>query len=289
MNKEVTLRFENEKGLSFTIHSNGMWRFAKNGLSGFGLANGQLSFIDNVMGDGGEIKNVRLTRVDRTIKTVYMDRQNNANARDEFLRFFTFRKTYKIYVSYMNREFWAEGVLYKLQGSEHLDDTDLMGVQMTFAFANPLWKSIDNFGKDIASIFPTHGFPWMCPVDGNVAVGVFNFEQEVTLENDGDVDVYPHVVITANGYCQNPIFKINDAQIKINDIMQEGDVIDIDLGALPPRIEKNGVNFFGHADKNSEFTKMYLAIGNNTIGFDADNGSDNISVTVYYNKMYVVV
>ena len=289
MKREVILKFENEKGLSFKIHSNGMWRFAKNGLSGFGLANGQLSFVDNVMGDGGEIKNVRLTRVDRTVKAVYMDRMNNAQARSEFLKFFTLRKKYKVFISYMDREFWAEGVLYKLQGSENLDDTDLMGMTMTFAFANPLWKSIDDFGKDIASIMPTCGFPWLCPLDGSVAVGVFNFEREVTLSNDGDVDVYPRVIITASGYCLNPVFKINDAQVKINDTMADGDVIVMDLGALPPRIEKNGVNYFGHADKKSEFTKMFLVIGNNTISFDAENGSDNISVTVFYNKMYTVV
>lgn len=289
MNKEVVLKFYKSNGLCFEIKSGGMWRFAKNGLSGFGIANGQISYVDNVMGDGGEIKNVRLTRVDRTIKAVYMDRQNNANARDEFLHFFTFGLTYKVYISYMNRELWAEGVLSKMMMSEHLDDTDLMGVTMTFTFANPLWKSTNDFGRDIASVQSGVGFPWMCKVGGSVAIGTFNFEHEIKIYNNGDVKIYPRVIIRANGYCQNPIFQINDAQVKIIDEMANGDEIVLDLGALPPRIEKNGVNFFGHADKQSEFTKMYLDLGDNTISFDADNGSDKISVTVYYNKMYVVV
>lgn len=290
MKDEVIIKFTKPDKTSFTIRQNGDWRFLKNGLSGFGLANGQLSYVDNVMGDGGEIKNVRFTRVDRTISTTYMLRDYNANARKTFTKFFTPRTTYKIYLTYMGETRWADGTLYKLQMSENLDDDLLLTATMTFAFANPLWKSVDDFGKDIASVTEKWAFPWLCDIssEGN-PVGVFNFDRMINMFNDGDVPSYPKVIILAKGYCENPIFIINDAYVKINDIMQENDEIELDLGALPPTIRKNGVNYFGHADKSSEFTKMYLDLGNNVVSFDADNGSDNIAVTVYYNKMYMVI
>ena len=287
---EVIIKFVKSDKSTFTIRQEGDWRFLKNGLVGFGLANTQLSYVDNVMGDGGEIKNVRLTRVDRTVSTAYMLREYNEQARREFTKFFTPRNTYKVFLTYMNETRWAEGTLYKLQMSERLEDDHLLTATMTFAFANPLWKSIDDFGKDIAEVTERWGFPWMCDINkGGNPVGVYNFDRTINLFNDGDVPSYPKVIILAKDYCENPIFKINDAQVKINDIMQEGDEIELDLGALPPTIRKNGVNFFGHADKSSEFTKMYLDLGDNVVSFDADNGSDNIAVTVFYNKMYMVI
>lgn len=289
MINEVIIRFVKPDNTSFTIRQNGNWRFLKDGLSGFGLADGQLSYVDNVMGDGGEIKNIRLTRIDRTIKAVYMLRDYNSNARRDFTKFFTPRITYKVYLTYMGVTRWAEGTLYKLQMSEKLDDTLLLSATMTFAFANPLWRSVDDFGQDIAAISPRFGFPWMVEVDNSIPVGVFNFAREVNLYNDGDVISYPRVIILAKGYVENPKIIINGAYVKINDILADNDEIVMDFGALPPTVKKNGVNYFGHADKKSQFTKMYLDLGDNVISFDADNGSDNLAVTIYYNKMYTVI
>lgn len=289
MINEVVIKFVKPDNTNFIIRQNGNWRFLKDGLSGFGLADGQLSYVDNVMGDGGEIKNIRLTRIDRTIKAVYMLRDYNANARREFTKFFTPRITYKVYLTYMGVTRWAEGTLYKLQMSEKLDDELLLSATMTFAFANPLWKSVDDFGQDIAAITPNFGFPWMVEVDNPIPVGVFNFAREVNLYNDGDVFSYPRVIILAKGYVENPKIIINDAFVKINDVLAENDEIIMDFGALPPTVKKNGVNAFGKADKKSQFTKMYLDIGDNVVSFDADNGSDNLAVTVYYNKMYTVI
>ena len=289
MMNDVIIKFYKADGESFTISRGGEWRFLKKGLSGFGLASGSLSYSDNVMGDGGEIKNVRLTRVDRTVKAVYMIPTANSQARQSFLKFFRIRETYKVVLSYMGVTRWAEGILYKLQMSEKLDDDLLLNATMTFAFANPLWKSMDNFGKDIAAVTETAGFPWLSPIGVGTPAGVFNFSREVILSNDGDVVSYPSIIITAKDDVLNPIIRINDAFVKINDAMTEGDTITLNLGALPPRVEKNGVNYFGHADKTSQFNKMYLDLGDNTVSFDADDGSDNLAVTVYYNKMYTVI
>ena len=290
MINETSVRFVRPDGLSFTIHQNGEWRFLNNGLLGIGKADGRLSYVDNVMGDGGEIKNVRLTRIDRTVKAAYVMPYNNAAARRSFMKFFTPRLLYKVYVSYMGQTRWAEGVLYKMQLSETLDDEMLLNATMTFAFANPLWKSVDDFGKDIASVTEKWGFPWLCPIntEGN-PVGIYNFEKRVHLDNDGDVLTYPKVIILAKGYVENPSIIINGNFVKVNDILQENDEIVFNLGDLPPTVTKNGANFLGHCDKSSQFNLMYFDVGDNVVEFNAENGSDNMAVTFYYNKMYTVI
>ena len=68
--------------------------------------------------------------------------------------------------------------------------------------------------------------------------------------------------------------------------MQRGDAIDMDFVSQPPRITKNGANYVGHCDRTSSFTEMILKRGDNTIQYDADNGSNHMNVTVYYNKQY---
>ena len=290
MKNETSVKFAKPDGTSFIIQQTGEWRFLKNGFLGFGKADGRLSYVDNVMGDGGEIKNVRLTRVDRTIKTAYVMPYNNDNARRALTKFFTPRLAYKIYVSYMGITRWAEGVLYKMQLSETLDDELLLNATMTFAFANPLWKSVDDFGEDIASVTEKWAFPWLCAINtiGN-PVGIYNFDKKVNLFNDGDVLTFPQVIIYAKGYVENPSVIINGNFVKVNDILYEGDEIVMNLGDLPPTVTKNGNNFLGHCDKQSQFNLMYLDVGDNVLSFDADNGSDNLAVTVYYNKMYTVI
>ena len=289
MVNNTVVRFVKDNGSEFVIQRDTDWRFLKNGLINIGTADGQLTYADNVMGDGGKIQNVRLTRVDRTIQAAYLKRDNNGTARQEFAKFFVPKTTYKIYVSYMGVTRWAEGTLYRMQLSENLDDEDLLTATVTFAFANPFWKSVDNFGHNIAEVVPMKAFPYLCKVGSEVPTGAFLFDRQVHLHNEGDINIYPDIIIRASDSCTNPIFYINDAFIKINDIMSSGDEITLNLGAMPPRIEKNGQNYFGHVDKSSQLTLCYLKQGDNIVSFNADDGASSLAVTVYYNKMYMVI
>lgn len=53
------------------------------------------------------------------------------------------------------------------------------------------------------------------------------------------------------------------------------------------RITKNGLNWIHHIDRTSSFTDMGLTPGDNTIGFKADSGDNNMEVYVYFFQQYL--
>ena len=71
-----------------------------------------------------------------------------------------------------------------------------------------------------------------------------------------------------------------------DDTMKAGDVIIMDFTKSPPTIEKNGSNYIGHCDRASAFDEMILNVGDTEISFDADDGSNQLEVSIYYNKLY---
>ena len=131
------------------------------------------------------------------------------------------------------------------------------------------------------------GFPYLCnPEFGGAPTGVFEFSENVILNNDGDVDTYCKVVITARGEVVNPKIIIGDKYVRIIDIMEDSDVITIDFTANPPTVQKNGVNVIGNTDKTSSFIGMELAVGDTEVSFDADDGTNLMEVQLFYNKLY---
>jgi len=82
---------------------------------------------------------------------------------------------------------------------------------------------------------------------------------------------------------------INDNYIRILDILERDDVIEINTNVIPPTVKKNGVNILGKCDRTSNFDLMYLVLGQNTIKFDADNGTDEMIVSVHFRKVYTMI
>ena len=111
----------------------------------------------------------------------------------------------------------------------------------------------------------------------------------VNISNDGDVEAYCKVVFKSKGAVLNPKLIINGHYVRVIDQMQDGDVIVMDFVASPPTVTKNGVNFIGKCDRTSEFDKMALVVGDSTLQYDADNGTNVLSVSVYFNKLYAAM
>lgn len=287
MDREIT--FFRADGKSFKVGDSQPWRFLKSkGIDGFADFSGAVSQVENYSTDGGRIENVRLSLKDRTIGIAYTDIANNRAARDAFKQFFIYNMDYDIYVSYMGVTRWAKGKLYKMQMSNAIEDY-LQTAIMTFRFSNPYWLSPDDFGKDIATITPMVAFPYISPVGIGITGGKFEFDQEVTILNDGDANTYPIITVRAKGSVENPIIIINGAQVKIVDDLVEGDEIVFNFESLPPTIKKNGANALGLTDRTSNFDEMYFALGENTISYDADNGSNNMSVSLRFYKKYALI
>lgn len=282
--------FYRDDGRVFRVGDSQPWKFSKgsNKLDGFTEFSGAASQVENYSTDGGRIERIRLSPKDRTIGIAYTDIANNKAARNTFTAFFIYNMSYNIYVTYMGVTRWARGRLYKMWLSDDAEDY-LQKAKMTFKFENPYWLSLDNFGKDIASIVPMVAFPYISPVGIGLPAGKFEFDQQVEIVNDADADTYPVITVKAKGNVTNPAIIINGEQVKLTDALTVGDEVIFNFEAIPPTIKKNGVNALGLCDRTSNFDAMYFARGDNTISYDADDGSTNMSVSVKFYKKYALI
>ena len=246
----------------------------------------EISSTANALGDGAYISNVRAGQRDFTIQAKTTNPRNNAILRNGVTSFFNSKKPYKVYLTYLGRTRWFEGYINKL----NIPTANIhrpLELTIIFTAATPYLRSVDEFGKNIAAIQAMAGFPYLCNPDfGGAPTGLFEFSENVILNNDGDVDTYCKVVIKARGDVVNPKIIIGDKYVRIIDIMEDGDVITIDFTANPPTVQKNGVNFIGNTDKTSSFIGMELAVGDTEVSFDADDGTNLMEVQLFYNKLY---
>ena len=289
MEHKVRIRIVRDDSKEFVMDGTD-WRIKE--LSGFGSFDNDITMIDNAIGDGGIYGSNRIAQKDRTIVAKSRNPVINEILRKVAVSFFNPKKIFKVYVTYMGVTRWCEGKIHKFDlPTESIYVS--MTLTITFLFANPFLKSYDNFGKNIASVVGMCAFPYMCSVTGGtpqgITGGIFNFAQKVMLENDGDVDAYCKAVFTAKGEVINPKLMINGNYVRVLDNMVAGDVIIIDFTKNPPTVQKNGVNFIGHCDRTSAFDDMALIVGNSEVSFDADNGSNLLDVSIYYNKLYVAM
>lgn len=283
MNREVKVEIIRSDGQHFIMDGTN-WKIPNDGLGGWGDVENDLTIIDNSIGDGSVLSSKRIGKKDRTIKGVVSNSAYNDIFRRVITSFFVAKYTYDVYVTYMGITRWATGELYKFNSSmknvrDHLEFT------ATFMFVNPFLKSVEDFGKNIASV-SGGGFPYLCQIDKTGFTGILNFANQVVLENDGDVDCYCVAVFTAKGSVVNPKLIINDRYVRILDTMASGDIITIDFTKSPPTVTKNGDNIIGKTDRTSTFEGMELPLGDSVISFTADNGSSLLDVSIYFNKLY---
>jgi len=289
MSKTVNLRFINESGESFNIGTGYLWRFQKAGFDGFSEFSGSYSTSENSSRDGGNTDNIRLGAKDRTVKLAYLDWRDSEKARARWFRFFRYGEKYKVYITCENVTRWANATIKKMAMSEPTESDYLPKVTMTLHFDDPYWMSVEDFGRDLASITANFGFPWMCPVNKEIPVGIFNFDRSVTVLNDGEHLAYPVLTISFSDDVVDPIVSINDGFIKIIGTYSRDDKIVIDYTNNPPTVRNNGENILGRCDRASKFEDMYILIGQNTVAFDAYSGNDDMSVVLKFNKLYTVI
>lgn len=150
---------------------------------------------------------------------------------------------------------------------------------------DPYFYSKDDFGKNIAAVKTTFGFPFISPVGKGFNVGIYNFKRAIGVENTGDVETYFSIRLEAFGDVANPKVIKDNAYIRIIDTLHKNDVVQVNL--VDNTIRKNGVNCIGKVDRTSSFSGMRLDVGNNTVSFAADDGDTNMRVLLYYNLRYL--
>lgn len=237
--------------------------------------------------DGSIVTGSHVTGRSIRIKAQVKNRSLNDVCRRFAIAFFNQKHRFKLYITYMGRTRWIEGIIDGMSiPAKNVYENQTMDV--TFYCSKPYFKSVDDFGKNIASATPRLAFPYIQTDTIPVVASYYNFAKNVNIENDGDVETFAQIIINMTGKVTNPvIFKDETKYIRVFGDFFKGDVINVDMVNLDVTI--NGEKALHKLDKTSSFTDCALAVGNNVIGFDAEDGYDNMQVNVYFNKMYMGV
>lgn len=281
----VLIRIIRSDGKSFVLGT-GAWRILSDGLKGIDFPNFSVYSDKNGVGDGALLSGKRIDDRDIQVKCKSTDPSANASVRSSTISFFNPKYTFRLYITYHGVTKWIDS---EMQGfscpSENVHRP--MTLTVKFYCKDPMLKSVDDFGKDIASISAGFGFPYVECEDPVIPAyaDIYSYNHEVVIENDGDAMTYPRVTINFNGSALNPKIYKDDYYVRILGRFKEGDVVEIDFENCT--IRKNGINWIQNIDRASTFTEMGLNLGDSKIGFAADDGDGNMAVFVYYNKLYL--
>ena len=136
-------------------------------------------------------------------------------------------------------------------------------------------------------------FPLVIPEDDGFIFGYRADTLQTTFENLGDATAGATFILKADGgtVTSPSITHVESGrQIRLNYFMQDGD--EIRVISMPTRVAiiingyKNGMSFL---DFNPDGNFFMLDFGMNTIAYNADENVMNLSVSVFYDPVYLGV
>lgn len=283
MDTEVRILFKRADNQEFVIDESDWGAVTINGAS---AAEYEVFTESRGAGDGDIITGKRVKSRSLEVVARVMDTLQNDVLRRQALTFFNPKQVYKIYLTYMGITRWIDGTLAAVK----CDNAYIWAPQQLSVFLvcpDPFWRSVDDFGQDIAAETPRWGWPYMDHSTYGVLASLYNFARDVVFEYDGDVPGYFRAELTADAEVTNPKLIKDGYYVRILDTMQAGDTISIDFEA--GRVAKNGKNILAKVDRASNFTAIQMSPGTNTVRYEADAGDNALHVVLYYNKLYLGV
>lgn len=273
----------------------GDWRIPKDGLENWANLPYSVFSAEIPSYDGAIVTGKRVSSVDRTITAECCGSEPDA-MRAAAIRFFNPKYTFEVHLTYRGRTRWCSGEQIGFKASEG-NMYQKPSITWTILCPNPYMQSESDFGEDIAEVTGCFGFPWVSfipdednneypPNDWSIA-SVHSFSQSVDVKNDGDVGSGLRVIIKATGDVENPSFRLGEGWVKVLTELQYGDEITLDATSRPPVVLLNGENAMHLVDKESSILNIRIPVGDSTIEYDADDGYQNLSVSVFWNKQYL--
>lgn len=166
-----------------------------------------------------------------------------------------------------------------------------MDFTVTLYCPNPMLKSVDSYGRNIAAYVPQFAFPFRCTAEKKQNMGYRKTGNTIAVQNNGDKEIGLRAVITAeHGPVSDPKVKNEDSGkfIQVHVEMQQGDTLVISTLPRQKQIVFNGTNAMAHMDRASDLT-LGLSKGDNLLSYEAGQGRPNMSVRLYYTPEYLGV
>lgn len=165
------------------------------------------------------------------------------------------------------------------------DNKDWQKGLLQFSANDPYLYKKDAVSVDIATWIGSFEFPLEIPEDG-IEMGYRSPSLIVNAFNDGQESTGMLIRFRALGTLTNPsLFNVNTREeLKVNIVMQGGDIIEISTYSRRKTIKliRNGVetNIFNNLDLSSKF--LQLDIGDNLFRYNAEDGLDNLEVSMIF-------
>jgi hypothetical protein len=159
-------------------------------------------------------------------------------------------------------------------------------VQLLYSANNPFWYSESEIIETFQGVEPLIQFPFTMSPTEPVIFG--NMIPSKLATNHGQVQA--PVVIEIQGACVNPRIENETTGefIAFRDLtMVAGDVLVIDTTFGQKRVELNGVNVFNKLDFASTF--FNLEIGDNSIDFSDETGTNETMIHFIYKNLYITI
>ena len=156
---------------------------------------------------------------------------------------------------------------------------------------NPYWQDLSINRTDIAIWQGSFEFPLEL-VDEGIEMGYREPSLIINVLNQGDVTCGMKIQFKALATVVSPsLFNVNTREyFKINKTMEAGEVINVTTHFQNKRVQlnKNGVvSTLTGWDYTSTF--LQLDVGDNLLRYDADDGLDNLEVSIYFTPQYLGV
>lgn len=292
-NRHERVYYENDKGGRVEIAYS--FPFFLQGLSGTDGINADITKINAAGQDGTTITNVNLTdrqmRLQGTIKGY--SKADIETYRKKLLQVFNPKVQGWLQYEYgdVKRKIRCQ-VESATRFSKKFTGYRYQDFLIDFVCANPYWQNLNEIEQNIAKWSGLLEFPLEITEEG-IEVGMRQPSVIVNIFNSGDVECGIKVEFKALATVVNPLLlNINTMEfIKINRTMEEGEVITVTthFGNKRAELEKSGIksNAFNYVDIESTF--LQLDIGDNMLRYNADEGLDNLSISIYYTPQYLGV
>lgn len=245
---------------------------------------------DNVMGDGITVTNRRIKHRSIILEVEYTGNSQELE-RPKLANFFNLYNSGKLIINYQGTERLINYIVesYKVKSKNLYEPFKFL---VALICPNPFFQDIYETKEEVAIWRGLFEFPLELTEEG-IELGYREPSLIANINNKGDVACGMKIQFKALATVVNPsLFNVNTREyFKINKAMNAGEIITVTTHFQNKRVElnRNGVvsNAFNWIDPTSTF--MQLEPGDNLLRYDADEGIDNLEVSIWHTPQYLGV
>jgi len=241
----------------------------------------------NTEQDGATVTSTKVNQREIVITGDIEENENKLKNRDCLIRFFDPHSQGTMFITRNNI---SRKIQYNVSSLSFPTNKMYNRIEFTLSLEcteDPYFSDAKNRGNYLTLINPQFTFPLViCPTK---IMGYKMFKPYMPLINDGDKETGIEIIATAKrGKVDNLKFILNNNEyIKVNQTLEQWDVLQINTNPRKKSVLLNGVNIINKIDRTSTF--FSLRIGKNILRYECDNGSTNVDINVLFYRKYLGV